>query len=73
MPIYEYKCKECEYVFEKFQSVYDAPEKTCPACGGEVRKVLYPAGLVFKGSGFYITDSRKNSNSTKAEAKENSS
>lgn len=73
MPIYEYKCRDCEHVFEKFQSLNDDPEKTCPACGGEVRKVFYPAGLVFKGSGFYITDSRKGSNSTNNENSKNSS
>lgn len=59
MPIYEYKCKNCEHVFERFQAVNDQPEKICPMCGGEVKRVFYPAGLIFKGSGFYITDSRK--------------
>jgi putative FmdB family regulatory protein len=59
LPIYEYKCLSCEHTLEKFQSVNDPAIENCPICGGKVKKVLYPAGLIFKGSGFYITDSRK--------------
>jgi putative FmdB family regulatory protein len=69
VPIYEYKCVKCQQIIEKFQSVNDEPLKTCPVCGGEVRKQLYPAGLIFKGSGFYVTDSRKESGTSKSEDK----
>lgn len=71
MPIYEYKCKNCEHVFEKFQSVNDDPERVCPSCGGEVRRLFSPAGIIFKGSGFYITDSRNSkAKEEKSESKE---
>ena len=57
MPTYEYVCNECGYAFEEFQSITAEPIKTCPRCGGEVRKLISGgAGLMFKGSGFYITD-----------------
>ena len=56
MPTYEYECPE-GHVFEKFQKMSDKPRAKCPACGkGGVRKISGGAGLVFKGSGFYITD-----------------
>ncbi|MBD3226247.1 MAG: zinc ribbon domain-containing protein [Caldithrix sp.] len=57
MPTYDYICTSCEHVFEVFQSITAEPVKTCPKCGKEVkRKIGAGAGLVFKGSGFYITD-----------------
>ncbi len=59
MPIYEYECDEQGHRFEKWQSVQDEPVRTCPICGGSVHKVFHPAGIIFKGSGWYITDSRK--------------
>jgi putative FmdB family regulatory protein len=59
MPIYEYKCESCAIVFERVQHFEDEPLKTCPECGGEVRRVLQPVGVIFKGSGFYITDHRQ--------------
>lgn len=62
MPTYEYVCEECDHVFEEFQSMTDDPLTECPKCGGPVRRVIHGgAGLVFKGSGFYITDSRNGS------------
>jgi putative FmdB family regulatory protein len=61
MPTYEYRCKSCDYYFEQFQSIKDDPVKICPQCGGSVRKLFSPgAGLIFKGSGFYITDYKNN-------------
>lgn len=63
MPLYEYECDNCGNRFERFQSVQDAPVRQCPQCAGRVHKVLYPAGIIFKGSGWYITDSRKSSSS----------
>ena len=57
MPTYEYRCESCDYYFEKFQSIKDEPIKTCPKCGGPVKKLLSTGvGLIFKGSGFYETD-----------------
>lgn len=59
MPTYEYECRKCGYEFEKFQKISDAPVKRCPKCKGVVRrKIGTGAGLLFKGSGFYITDYR---------------
>ena len=57
MPTYEYVCDSCGYEFEEFQSMTAEPLKECPKCGKEIRrKIGGGAGLVFKGSGFYITD-----------------
>ncbi len=64
MPTYEYQCKECGFRFERFQSIAAEPVKVCPQCHKETvqRLVSGGAGLIFKGSGFYITDyARKNS------------
>ena len=56
MPTYEYLCKTCSHRFETWQKMTDEPLTICPECGGAIRRVLYPAGIVFKGSGFYKTD-----------------
>jgi putative FmdB family regulatory protein len=56
MPTYEYLCQACSHRFETWQKMTDEPLTTCPECGSHIRRVLYPAGLVFKGSGFYKTD-----------------
>ena len=56
MPIYEYRCDECGHTFDVFQKFSDAPVETCEVCGGRVTKVLHPAAIHFKGSGFYTTD-----------------
>lgn len=61
MPTYVYACDSCSAQFEQFQSFKDEPLRTCPACAGTVRRVFQPVGIVFKGSGWYITDSRKSS------------
>ena len=59
MPTYVYQCKECPHRFEIFQSFSADPLDTCPECRKvALRKVLFPAGVVFKGSGFYVNDSR---------------
>ncbi len=59
MPTYTYTCTSCTATIEKRQSFSDAPLTTCEVCGGALRKVIYPVGIVFKGSGWYSTDSRK--------------
>ena len=61
MPIYEYECEECAHRFEKKQSFSDKPEAECPQCKGSSRRVFHPAPIIFKGSGFYVTDHRKGS------------
>jgi putative FmdB family regulatory protein len=58
MPTYEYRCVKCGEHLEVVQSFKDAPLTECPQCAGELRKVFSPVGIVFKGSGFYKTDSR---------------
>lgn len=58
MPRYEYQCEACGIRFERFQSFNDEPLKECIECQGRVRRVVYPAGIIFKGSGFYVTDNR---------------
>lgn len=71
-PTYEYECQACQDRFEKFQSIKDAPLKKCPRCGGKVRRLIGTgAGLLFKGSGFYITDYRSEGykRAAKADAK----
>ena len=62
MPTYEYKCDACGHAFEKFQSIMAGPIRKCPVCGkSKVRRLISAgAGLIFKGSGFYITDYPKN-------------
>jgi putative FmdB family regulatory protein len=64
VPTYEYECLACKNRFEKVQKFSDAPEKECPQCGAAVRRVIFPAGVVFKGSGWYITDSRPSTEGT---------
>ena len=58
MPTYQYSCTECAHFFEQFQSFSDEPLTACPECQGRLRKVFNSVGVVFKGSGFYRTDSR---------------
>ena len=60
MPTYEYECQKCGHHFELYQSIKDAPKRACPKCRGRVKRLLGTgAGLIFKGSGFYVTDYRK--------------
>ena len=64
MPTYEYACVACGHEFEAFQSFSDSALTECPECKGELRKVYSNVGVVFKGSGFYKTDSRSSSSAT---------
>jgi putative FmdB family regulatory protein len=59
MPTYVYACDSCGAQFEQFQSFRDEPVRSCPRCSKDVRRVFQPVGIVFKGAGWYITDSRK--------------
>ncbi|MDP9367415.1 MAG: hypothetical protein M3Q03_03910 [Chloroflexota bacterium] len=61
MPTYAYRCTTCEHRFEQFQRMADDPLTECPVCQSLVKRVIHPVGVVFKGSGWYITDSRKTS------------
>lgn len=61
MPIYEYKCLDCDVHFEKMQRVSDAPLEKCEKCGGKVEKQISLSGFQFKGEGWYITDYSKKS------------
>jgi putative FmdB family regulatory protein len=70
MPTYEYECTVCGQHIEVFQRFSEDPLTTCGVCGGKLRKVFHPAGIVFKGSGFYATDSRAKASSGAASTKD---
>lgn len=61
MPIYVYECESCGVRFERMQHMSDAPLCACPECRGQVHRVFQPVGIIFKGSGFYVTDNRAKS------------
>lgn len=67
MPTYEYACTSCGQHVEAVQRIDEPPLTTCGACGGSLRKVFHPAGIVFKGGGFYATDNRGKRSSTASE------
>ena len=74
MPIYTYRCENCGIQFERNQKFSDAPLKICPECHKKaLRKVYTPVGIVFKGSGFYVTDHRSSSSTTRSTSKSNES
>jgi len=60
MPIYEYECGCCRHRFEMKQGFDDESQVMCPQCQGQARRVFHSTPVIFKGSGFYVTDSRKN-------------
>jgi putative FmdB family regulatory protein len=64
MPTYQYACTECGHSFEQFQSFSEDALTVCPECNGRLRKLFNAVGVVFKGSGFYRTDSRSGSSSS---------
>jgi putative FmdB family regulatory protein len=66
VPVYTYTCTNCGETIERRQSFSDAPLTTCEQCSGALRKVIHPVGIVFKGSGWYVTDSRSATNGTAA-------
>ncbi len=59
MPTYEYECGKCQFRFERKQSFDEEPVAACPQCQGKARRVIHSTPVIFKGSGFYVTDSRK--------------
>jgi putative FmdB family regulatory protein len=73
MPTYEYLCRQCGHRFEAWQHMTDDPLTVCPKCGAEIHRVLYPAGIVFKGSGFYKTDNGSGSRVEKNSSTESKS
>ena len=64
MPLYEYECDECGVRFERMQRMSDEPIEECPECGCHVHRLIHPVGIVFKGSGFYVTDNRAKSSTS---------
>ncbi|MGD2177266.1 MAG: zinc ribbon domain-containing protein [Anaerolineae bacterium] len=73
MPLYEYECTSCGVRFERRQHMDDEPVRACPECGGSVHRLIQPVGIIFKGSGFYVTDNRsKSPTSTPGTVKESS-
>ena len=73
MPTYQYSCTECGHFFEQVQSFTEDSLTVCPECDGRLRKVFNAVGVVFKGSGFYRTDSRGGSSATDTAASSSSS
>ena len=74
MPTYEYRCNDCDHTFEEFQSITSDPLDACPVCNGTPRRLIGAGGgLIFKGSGFYITDYRSKSYQDKAKAESSNS
>ena len=59
MPIYEYECIHCHHRFEVKQGFHDKPQAECPQCKKKAKRIFHPAPIIFKGSGFYVTDHRK--------------
>ncbi|TQM81273.1 putative FmdB family regulatory protein [Saccharothrix saharensis] len=73
MPTYQYACTECDHRFEAVQSFSDSALTECPQCSGKLRKLYGAVGVVFKGSGFYRTDSRSTSSSSSTSSASSSS
>jgi putative FmdB family regulatory protein len=74
MPLYDYRCRACSNVTEVRHGFREAYEGTCPACGSDqLARVFNPAGIVFKGSGFYVTDSRKKTSENGSSSSESKS
>ncbi len=67
MPTYDYKCKKCEHIFETFHGMSEEPAVECPSCGGAMKRLIGGGlGVIFKGSGFYVTDNKTASKSSTA-------
>ena len=68
MPIYEYECCECEHLFEQKQGFDEKPVQECPQCGGKAKRIIRSVPIIFKGSGFYVTDNPKSGETEKRKA-----
>ena len=64
MPTYDYECDDCEHTFERKQRFDEEPVTECPECSGKSRRVINSVPIIFKGSGFYVTDNRKSGDIT---------
>jgi putative FmdB family regulatory protein len=64
VPTYDYQCRNCGHTIEVIHSMQEEGPTTCEICGGELRRILHPAGIIFRGSGFYKTDSRSASSAS---------
>src|SRR5919201_1607715 len=64
VPLYDYICDHCGHRFEVRQGIKEDPLTVCPRCEGSIRRVIHPVGIVFKGSGFYVTDNRRQSSTS---------
>lgn len=73
MPTYGYRCTECGNEFDVWQRMSDEPVADCPVCKGRGKRLIFPAGIVFKGNGFYKTDSRSSSSSSASSSSSSSS
>ncbi len=73
MPTYVYRCQNCDARREAFQKMTDDPLTTCEECGGSLRRVLQPVGIVFKGSGFYVTDYKRADSGSSAKSADSGS
>jgi putative FmdB family regulatory protein len=73
VPTYGYRCEQCGQEFDVWQRMSDEPKAACPACGGAGKRLFFPAGIVFKGTGFYKTDSRGSTSSSTAGSSSSSS
>jgi len=62
MPTYQYRCSDCGHEFDQYQKFSESALTVCPSCSGTIRRVIQPVGVVFKGSGWYINDSKKSEN-----------
>ena len=72
MPIYEYECEPCGFCFERRQRFDEEPISICPECQGKARRVINSVPVIFKGSGFYVTDHRKDGGNEPEESKKES-
>lgn len=73
MPTYEYQCTNCGHIFEAFQAISEEPIRECPECGKPVKRLISGGtGIIFKGSGFYVNDSKKSSANAKSKSDEKS-
>ncbi len=68
MPIYEYECTHCGHRFELKQGFHDKPQADCPQCKKKAKRIFHPAPIIFKGSGFYVTDHRKHGDTSAGKA-----